>query len=229
MMFLFLFLLFVIVAAALWFQGLWSNAVTLINLLVAMLIATNLWEPICTLIESFGAGSFTYLLDFVVLWFLFVFSFVFLRLITDLLSRTRVKFEMPVEMAGRSILAIWCAWLVVCFTAFSLQMAPLNSSDPDRAPGPRRTRRRFCSYLPTGSGCGSCKAARAGPWPAATSAARRIPAIRPRMSKPLIHRASFRSSTATAAQNMPTPRPCASTARICHVRHQHIAAESQFA
>jgi hypothetical protein len=130
MMFLFLFLLFVIVAAALWFQGLWSNAVTLINLLVAMLIATNLWEPICTLIESFGAGSFTYLLDFVVLWFLFVFSFVFLRLITDLLSRTRVKFEMPVEMAGRSILAIWCAWLVVCFTAFSLQMAPLNTPTP---------------------------------------------------------------------------------------------------
>jgi hypothetical protein len=130
MMFLFLFLLFLMVAAALWFQGLWSNAVTLINLIVAMLIATNFWEPICTLIEGFGAESFTYLLDFIVLWFLFVFSFVFLRLMTDLLSRTRVKFEMPVEMAGRSILAIWCAWLVVCFTAFSLQMAPLNSETP---------------------------------------------------------------------------------------------------
>lgn len=130
MMFLFLFLLFVIVAAALWFQGLWSNAVTLINLLVAMLIATNFWEPTCSLIEGFGAASFTYLLDFIVLWFWFVFAFVFLRLITDLLSRTRVKFEMPVEMAGRSILAIWCAWLVVCFTAFSLQMAPLNNIEP---------------------------------------------------------------------------------------------------
>jgi hypothetical protein len=130
MMFLFLFLLFLIVAAALWFQGLWSNAVTLINLIFAMLLASNFWEPICSLIESFGAQSFTYLLDFIVLWFLFVFFFVFLRLISDLLSRTRVKFEMPIEMAGRSILAIWCAWLVVCFTAFSLQMAPLNSPTP---------------------------------------------------------------------------------------------------
>jgi hypothetical protein len=37
---------------------------------------------------------------------------------------------MPVEMAGRSLLAIWCAWLVVCFTAFSLQMAPLNNQNP---------------------------------------------------------------------------------------------------
>jgi hypothetical protein len=130
MMFLFLFLLFIIVAAALWFQGLWSNAVTLINLIVAMLLATNFWEPICTLIEGFGAASFTYLLDFVVLWFLFVFFFMFLRLISDLLSRTRVKFEMPVEMTGRSLLAIWNAWLVVCFTVFSLQMAPLNSETP---------------------------------------------------------------------------------------------------
>jgi hypothetical protein len=130
MMFLFLFLLFLIVAAALWFQGLWSNAVTLINLIAAMLIATNFWEPTCTLIESFGAESWTYLLDFVVLWFWFAFSFVFLRLITDLLSRTRVKFEMPVEMGGRTLLAIWNAWLVVCFTAFSLQMAPLNNVNP---------------------------------------------------------------------------------------------------
>jgi hypothetical protein len=130
MMFLFLFLLFLLIAAALWFQGLWSNAVTLINLIVAMLIATNFWEPTCTLIEGVGAASFTYLLDFVVLWFWFVFAFVFLRLITDLLSRTRVKFEMPVEMGGRTLLAMWNAWLVVCFTAFSLQMAPLNSASP---------------------------------------------------------------------------------------------------
>lgn len=130
MMSLFLFLLFLIVGAALWFQGLWSNAVTLINLIFAMLIATNFWEPICTLLEGFGLGSFTYLLDFVLLWFLFAFFFLILRLISDMLSRTRVKFEMPVEMAGRSLLAIWCAWLFVCFTAFSLQMAPLNSQDP---------------------------------------------------------------------------------------------------
>jgi hypothetical protein len=37
---------------------------------------------------------------------------------------------MPVEMAGRSLLALWCAWLVVCFAAFSMQMAPLNSPTP---------------------------------------------------------------------------------------------------
>jgi hypothetical protein len=130
MMLLFLFLVFLITAAALWFQGLWSCAITLINLIFAMLLATNFFEPVSSLFEMFGMSSFTYLLDFIVLWFLFGFFYLFLRLITDLLSRTRVKFDLPVEMAGRSILAIWCAWLVVCFTAFSLQMAPLNSESP---------------------------------------------------------------------------------------------------
>jgi hypothetical protein len=130
MMTLFLILVFLATAALIWFHGLWGAAVTLINLTAAMLIATNLWEPICTFAEDMGAGSWTYLLDFVVLWFLFFFTFGILRLITDLLSRTRVKFDMPVEMAGRTVLAVWCGWLMVCFTSFSLLMAPLNSEAP---------------------------------------------------------------------------------------------------
>ncbi|MDX1948532.1 MAG: hypothetical protein SFU86_24310 [Pirellulaceae bacterium] len=130
LMTLFLLLIFIAVGAGLWFQGLWSVAITLINLLLAMLIATNLWEPICSLVESLGGGSLTYLLDFVVLWILFGVTFSILRGITDLLSRKRVQFILPVEMAGRSILSIWCAWLVVCFTAFTLHTAPLASENP---------------------------------------------------------------------------------------------------
>jgi len=130
MMFLFLLLVFVGTAAALWFQGLWSAAVTVVNLLLAMMIATTFFEPLSTMIEGFGAGSFTYLLDFVVLWLLFFFAFGILRAITDSLSQTQVGFDLPVEMAGRSLLAVFCGWLVVCFVAFSLQMAPLNSANP---------------------------------------------------------------------------------------------------
>jgi hypothetical protein len=130
MMFLILFLIFVMVAAGLWFQGLWSCAVTLVNLFLAMMIATTFWEPLTTMIEDTGAKSYTHLLDFLVLWILFAVAFGILRAITDSLSRTQVAFDMPVEMAGRSILAAWGAWLVVCFAAFSLQMAPLNSATP---------------------------------------------------------------------------------------------------
>ena len=41
MMFVFLLLIFAGTAAALWFQGLWSAAVTLVNLLLAMMIGSE--------------------------------------------------------------------------------------------------------------------------------------------------------------------------------------------
>jgi hypothetical protein len=129
MMTLFLLLVFLATAGLIWLHGLWGAAVTLINMTIAMLIAMNLFEPLSDVGESQDA-SFTFLFDFVMLWMVFFFTFGFLRLITDMLSKTRVKFDLPIEMAGRSILAIWCGWLMVCFTAFSLMMAPLNSESP---------------------------------------------------------------------------------------------------
>jgi hypothetical protein len=96
-----------------------------------MMIATSFYEPIATAIEGIGpAKQYTYLLDFVVLWLLFGIVYGILRAITDALSKSQVGFPMPVEMAGRSVLAAWCGWLMVCFVAFSLQMAPLNSANP---------------------------------------------------------------------------------------------------
>jgi hypothetical protein len=126
---LFLLLVLLITALLVWFQGLWGAAIALVNLTFAMLIATNLFEPIASMADGVD-GSFTYLLDFMVLWMIFVPTFAFLRLMSHLFSGTRVKFILPVEMAGRTILALWCGWMMVCFTAFSLMMAPLNAENP---------------------------------------------------------------------------------------------------
>jgi hypothetical protein len=118
-------------AAGVWFQGLWSAAITIVNMLLAMMIATSFYEPICSAVEKIGAAAtYTYLLDFIVLWLLFAISFGILRSISDLLSKNNIKFEVPVEMAGRSVLALFCGWLMVVFVAFSLQMAPLNAESP---------------------------------------------------------------------------------------------------
>src|SRR5215471_2688028 len=100
MMFLFLLLIFAAATAGIWFQGLWGATVTLVNLLLAMMIATCFFEPICTMLEGVGLASFTFLLDFLVLWLLFAIAFGILRAVTDALSRLRVAFDMPVEMAG---------------------------------------------------------------------------------------------------------------------------------
>jgi hypothetical protein len=120
-----LLLIFVIVAAALWFQGLWSNAVTLVNMLLAMMIAFNYYEPVASLLVQ-AESSYRYLYDFLALWGLFALSFGLLRLVTDVLSRTRVAFELWVEIAGRTVLSLWIAWLFIGFTAASLHTAPLG-------------------------------------------------------------------------------------------------------
>jgi hypothetical protein len=131
MIFLLLLLVLAAVAAGVWFQGLWSAAITVVNMLLAMLVATSFYEPICTALEGVGAAAtYTYLLDFIVLWLLFGITFAILRSVSDFIAKKPMKFDLPVDMAGRTILALICGWLMVCFVSFSLHMAPLNSPAP---------------------------------------------------------------------------------------------------
>ena len=132
MMFLLLLAILAITAAAIWFQGVWNAAVTLVNLILAMVIATSFYEPICRQLEKISndVKTYTYLLDFIVIWLLVALVFGILRAITDAISKKAVEFDFPVELAGRSVLALFCGWVMVCFVAFSLHMAPLNSLNP---------------------------------------------------------------------------------------------------
>jgi hypothetical protein len=120
-----LLLIFLIVAAAAWFQGLWNSVVTLINLFLAMMLAFNFFEPLADMIDKRDA-SYTYLVDFLVLWGLFVVSFGLLRIMTDMLSRKRVGFDFWTETVGRSVMALWVAWLFVGFVCASMHTAPLG-------------------------------------------------------------------------------------------------------
>jgi hypothetical protein len=128
MLFLILFLVFVAVAAACWFHGLWSCAITIINITLAGLIATNFWEPLAQLIEDNAGAENTHLYDAPVLWGLFIITFIILRSLTGSMSQYKVVFIKPVEYAGRSILAIWCGWVFTCFAAFTLLTAPVGST-----------------------------------------------------------------------------------------------------
>jgi hypothetical protein len=127
MLFLILFLVFVLVAVGCWFQGLWSCAINLVNLLLAALIATNFWEPLATYVEGFAKDQ-AYVLDAPILWALFVISYFILRMISQGLSDHNIFFIKPVEYAGRTILAIWCAWVFTCFTAFTMVTAPIGAT-----------------------------------------------------------------------------------------------------
>jgi len=125
MLFLFLFLVFFISVAALWFQGFWNCVITFVNLILAALLATTFYEPLAGLMK---ADALKPMADFLSLWLLFAVSFGILRIFSDMLCREKVTFTLPVEMGGRSIMSIWTAWVFVCFTCMSLHMAPLGES-----------------------------------------------------------------------------------------------------
>ncbi|MHB8970282.1 MAG: CvpA family protein [Pirellulaceae bacterium] len=120
-----LLLIFVSCVAALWFQGLWSNAITLINMLLAMMLAFNYFEPLANMLDGVDR-SYTYLWDFLALWGLFALCFGLLRAVTDTLSRKRVAFDFWVETVGRSLLAVWIAWLFIGFICATMHTAPLG-------------------------------------------------------------------------------------------------------
>lgn len=119
-----MFVILVAVVATTYTDGMWSNMIRLVNVVFAGLLATNFWEPVARWAEH-TAPTFTFFLDFLVLWGLFALFTVVFRLLTDFLSRVNVRFLKIVDRIGSGVFALWTGWVVVCFTMFTLHTAPL--------------------------------------------------------------------------------------------------------
>jgi hypothetical protein len=112
------------VFASLFTQGLWSNTITLVNVITSALVATNYYEPIADWLDR-QEPSMTYVWDLTALWIVFGLTMVALRAATDYMSQVKVRFFLPVEKAGGILMAVWVSWVVVCFTTMTLHTAPL--------------------------------------------------------------------------------------------------------
>ncbi len=111
--------------AALYLEGMWGNAIRLINVVTATLLAVNFFEPAAAWLAGWKP-SYTYLWDFLILWGLFALFVSLLRAVTDLLSRVKVRFLKIVDRIGSGVFAVCVGWVMVCFTAMSLHVAPLG-------------------------------------------------------------------------------------------------------
>lgn len=120
----FLVVLFLVCLSMMWNEGMWSNAITTVNTIFAGLLATNYFEPVAHWLEG-QLPSYTYLIDFISIWLVFSLSFVLLRAFTDTLSKSRVRFKLPVEQTGRIAFAALTGWIMICFTCATLHTAPL--------------------------------------------------------------------------------------------------------
>lgn len=119
-----LILIFVISFAMLFSQGIWSNVLTLINVIFAALLATAFFEPLATYLDS-QMPTFTYVWDYLALWGLFAIFYIIFRTGSDMLSKTQVRFKQIIDLAGGSFFALWTSWVLVCFATMSLHTAPL--------------------------------------------------------------------------------------------------------
>lgn len=114
----------VICIAMLWNEGMWNNCITLVNVLLSALTAMNQYEQLAEFLDG-KFPSYTFVFDYLAIWLVFFSSYIFLRGISDALSKHRVKFIMPIEQAGRVISVVLIGWIMVCLTLTSLHTAPL--------------------------------------------------------------------------------------------------------
>lgn len=110
--------------ASLMREGLWSSLLVLFNITLAGLVATNFYEPVATMLtKQIPKGTMFW--DLIAVWGLFAIAYLVFRTATNQVSKFKVKFQKPIEMAGGYFFAIWAGYVFVCFTAMTLHMAPL--------------------------------------------------------------------------------------------------------
>lgn len=108
-------------------QGLWSNTITVINILLSGLIAFGFYSPLAKLIADKGADSWAAVLDFTAMWLIYVIAFVVLhRLCAANLSKTKMRFKHPIDPVGGPLMAAVAGWLMACFVAATLHAAPFD-------------------------------------------------------------------------------------------------------
>jgi hypothetical protein len=108
-------------------EGIWANAVRLINVVVACLLAMNYFQPLASWLSE-KQPTFTFLWDFLSLWAIFCIALVAFRVVTDRVSRVKVRFLGIADRIGSGVLAVWIAWVLICFTLTTLHAAPLGKN-----------------------------------------------------------------------------------------------------
>ena len=107
-------------------EGLWSNTITLINVIIAGLVAFGFYSPVALWVDESLNGQFTYLVDFVSIWVLYVVTMVILRFFSNALSKTRMRFKNPFDKVGGPLMALFAAEVLVGFVLATLHTAPLK-------------------------------------------------------------------------------------------------------
>lgn len=106
-------------------EGLWSNSIALVSIIISGLVAFGFYSPLVVWLDEYLEGKYTYFLDYVVIWGLFAVSMVICRSVFRAASATRMRFKHPIDAIGGPLMAVLAAWVLVAFTIATLHTSPM--------------------------------------------------------------------------------------------------------
>jgi hypothetical protein len=106
-------------------EGLWSNTITLVNIIISGLVAFGFYSPLVIYLDELSDGEHTYWLDFAVIWALYAATMVVCRSIAGAASKTRMRFKNPIDPVGGPVAGILAAWVFAAFALATLHMSPM--------------------------------------------------------------------------------------------------------
>jgi uncharacterized membrane protein required for colicin V production len=107
-------------------EGVWSNSLTLINIIISGLVAFGFYSPIVAYLdEEATSGQHTYWLDFAIIWALYAVTMIILRTLMAAASKTRLRFKHPIDAVGGPIIGFIAAWVLAAFTIATLHTSPM--------------------------------------------------------------------------------------------------------
>ena len=112
---------------ALMSEGLWGAALMFFNALFAALISFNFYEPLAQLIvDNVGSETVSSFADSVSMMVIFVVSLLLLRLTTESVSPSMVRFPTPVYHLGRIVFGLGGAMIMMAMLLLGYQTSPVQ-------------------------------------------------------------------------------------------------------
>ncbi len=110
-------------------EGLWSNSVLLLVVLLGGILAFSVGAPLGSFAaEKVDAGEdYTWHVVFACVWGVFFLSVTIMRILLEKASRTRLRFVPLLEMIAGPLMGLFVAIMFTSFAAYTLDRIPIQA------------------------------------------------------------------------------------------------------
>lgn len=112
-------------------EGLWSNTITLLCIILAGLFAIVGGIPLGLYIveQADASKEVAWCFVFAGVWGVFIVSLTVMRILMELASRTRLRFVPPLEKVAGPLMGLYVAVMFTSFAAYTLARIPVNAGE----------------------------------------------------------------------------------------------------